>query len=181
LRTALRTDSLRAQSRRARALKEKDFSWSAAGWAGLIAGLLYIALHTILVMIFSGKPSSDVVRRIAEIALHQSSPPVDSSFTTIVFFAAMVVHLPLSLIYARGIAAVVQGMDVARATAFGALLGAGLYGVNYYVFVRLFPWFADGRGWMTLLSHVVFGATAACIYAELTPGARTKHDVAFGL
>jgi hypothetical protein len=170
-----------AQPARLRRAEDRDFNWAAAGWAGLVAGTLYIVLDSVLITLFTGGASSDVVRQIAEIALHQAAPPPRTAYTALVFFAAMVVHLPLSLIYARGIAAVVQGMDPVRASFFGAGLGAGLYGVNYYLFVRLFPWFADGRGWITLLSHVVFGTAAAWIYVELTPRARTEHDVAFGL
>jgi hypothetical protein len=172
--------SATAGSARRRPLEERNFNWAASGWAGLIAGVLYIVLDSLLITLFTGGASLDVVRRIAEIALRQSAPPPRTAFTVLVFFAAMVVHLPLSLLYARGIAAVVQGMSEPRAVAFGAALGAGLYGVNYYVFVRLFPWFADGRSWIALISHVAFGATAAWVYVALTPLARTRHGVAFG-
>jgi prepilin signal peptidase PulO-like enzyme (type II secretory pathway) len=146
----------------------REFDWGAAGWAGVIAGVLYILADSTMVALFTHDSSSALVRRIAAIALGGPSESPSPQFTQLVFFAATVVHLPLSLLYARIIAAVVQRLDAARATACGAALGAGIYVMNYYGFTHLFPWFATGRGAITLVSHVLFGAVAAWIYIAET-------------
>jgi hypothetical protein len=32
---------------------------------------------------------------------------------------------------------------------------------------QVFPWFADARGWVSFLSHIVFGLVAADMYVRL--------------
>jgi|GEM_PF-255376 len=154
----------------------REFDWGAAGWAGLVAGILYILVDSTMVALFTNNSSSDLVRQIAGIALGPSGAP-PTTYSATVLFAATVVHLPLSLLYARLIAAVVQKMAPARATACGAVLGAGLYALNYYGFTLLFPWFAIGRGWITLAAHVFFGAAAAWIYIAETGKTRYSARV----
>lgn len=151
---------------RAKAL-EPELDWAAAGWAGLIAGIAFVLAETTLTSLFTGGPDADAVRRIAAIALGETVLPPPTPFTALVFVAAMSVHLPLSLLYARILAALVRGLDAGRAAAAGASFGAILYAVNYYVFTEIFPWFAPARGWITLTSHVVFGVLAAWTYVEL--------------
>jgi len=141
--------------------------WAASGWAGLGAGGAFILLQTFLGALFGGGDKTDAVRRIASIALGGAVMPAGEPFTVIVFLAAAAVHIPLSLIYARVLAAMIDGMRPARAVASGALFGAALYVVNYYVFSGVFPWFVTARGPEALVSHLAFGALAAAIYTRL--------------
>ena len=143
------------------------FDWAAAGWAGIIAGTAFLLIETALITMFGSVTQTDAIRQIAAISLGQSVLPT-STFTALVFLAAMAVHLPLSLLYARIVAALVHGRSVPLAIAIGVVFGVALYVVNYYAFTRLFPWFALARGWVTLTSHVAFGILAAGIYAQLT-------------
>ncbi len=143
------------------------FDWAAAGWAGIIAGTAFLLIETALITMFGSVTQTDAIRQIAAISLGQSILP-STTFTALVFLSAMAVHLPLSLLYARIIAALVHGRSVPIALAIGAVFGVALYGVNYYAFTRLFPWFALARGWVTLTSHISFGILAAGIYAQLT-------------
>jgi len=147
---------------------DEGFDWSASGWAGLGAGAAFIVIQTSFVSMFSGDANTDAVRQIAAIALGESILPKPTSFTAIVFLAAAGVHMILSLIYARVLAAIIHGMRAEKAITIGAVFGALLYGVNYYLFTSLFPWFAVSRGWITLFSHIAFGALAAGIYEWLT-------------
>lgn len=147
---------------------EMGLNWAAAGWAGLVAGLAFLLLQTTLTTLTSGSgDATDAVRRIAGIALGEAVLPPTSPFTALVFVSVLAIHLPLSLIYARLIAVIVDGRTVGVATAAGALFGLALYFVNYYGFTFFFPWFAFSRGWVTVFSHVVFGALAAAVYVEL--------------
>jgi hypothetical protein len=49
----------------------------------------------------------------------------------------------------------------------GALFGVLPYVINFDDMTHLFPWFADARGWVTLLNHVLFGMVAADSYLAL--------------
>ena len=144
-----------------------DLDWAASGWAGLAAGAAFILLQTFMGALFGGGNSTDAVRRIASVALGGSVMPPGEPFTVIVFLAAAAVHIPLSLIYARVLAAMIDGMKPAPAMSAGALFGAALYVVNYYVFSGLFPWFVTARGPEALVAHLAFGTLAAAIYTRL--------------
>lgn len=136
--------------------------WEAGGWAGLIAGAAFLVIETAL-----GGGSADSVRRIASVALGGGVVPATAPFSAIVFLAAAAVHIPLSLIYARVLAVLIDGMPPARALVAGALFGLGLYLVNYYAFSGIFPWFVAARGVTAIISHVAFGALAAGVYTRL--------------
>jgi hypothetical protein len=157
----------RARRRAVERAPESELDWAAAGWAGLAAGLLMIALETALSSLSAGAAGTGPIRQIAAIALGGSVLPPLSPFTGLVFLAAMSVHLPLSLIYARLLAPLVHGSRGGRAAAIGVLFGAGLYALNYYALAGVFPWFAASRGWITLVSHLAFGAVAAGMYVLL--------------
>lgn len=146
---------------------EGGLDWAAAGWAGLVAGALLLFLQIALTVLTTGGDAGVVIRRIAGIALGRSVLPPSTPFTALVFLAAVAVHLPLSLAYARVLASLVQGMNAPKAAVAGAFFGAGLYGLNYYGFTFLFPWFALARGGITLASHVAFGAAASALYVRI--------------
>lgn len=156
----------------ARPTPPEGFDWSASGWAGMIAGGAFIVIQTSFTSLFNGDPSVDAIRQIAAIALGDSVLPGATRFTALVFMAAMGVHLIMSLIYARVLAAIVHGMTAERAILIGAGFGAVLYSANYYLFTNMFPWFAVSRGWITLFSHVAFGVIAAGAYEWLTSARR---------
>jgi hypothetical protein len=49
----------------------------------------------------------------------------------------------------------------------GAGFGLVLYLVNFYGMVYFFPWFAEVRGWATLLINLIFGISTAALYWKL--------------
>jgi len=167
VRTSVGPAAARRHAARA-AERETELDWAAAGWAGLAAGFVMILLETSFASMFTTESGVSPVRQIAAIALSESVLPPVSPFTAIVFLAAMGVHLPLSLVYARVLAVFVHGAPLGRAVAIGALFGAALYAVNYYALTNVFAWFAASRGWITLLAHLAFGATAAGLYVLLS-------------
>jgi hypothetical protein len=144
-----------------------DLDWAASGWAGLAAGVAFVLLETFMGALFVGGDKTDAVRRIASVALGGSVMPPGVHLTAIVFLAAAAVHIPLSLIYARVLAAMIDGMKPGPAIGAGALFGAALYVVNYYVFSGLFPWFVSARGPEALIAHLAFGMLVAGIYTRL--------------
>lgn len=136
--------------------------WAASGWAGLAAGTAFVLMQALI-----GGGASEAARRIASIALGESALPASGSLSVLIFLAAAAVHIPLSLIYARVLAAMIDGMRAAPAAAAGALFGLCLYALNYYVFSGMFPWFVSARGPGALGAHVLFGVLAAWIYNRL--------------
>ena len=152
-------------------LVESGMDWGAAGWAGLAAGAAFILLQTFSGLVFGEGGSTEAVRRLASVALGESVLSEEQPFTTLTFFAAAIVHIPLSLIYARVLAAIIHKLDMARALGVGALFGAILYFVNYYAVSDFFPWFISARGPEALVSHLVFGLLAAGIYKSLISAA----------
>ncbi|MCM2303917.1 MAG: sodium:proline symporter [Elusimicrobia bacterium] len=147
---------------------ENGLDWGAAGWAGLAAGAAFVLVQTFSGLVFGGGGSEEAVRRLASVALGEIALAAGTPLTPLVFFAAAAVHIPLSLIYARVLAAMIHGMGPARSLAAGALFGAALYYVNYHVISEVFPWFVSARGPAALVSHLVFGLLAAGIYERLT-------------
>jgi hypothetical protein len=135
--------------------------WEAAGWAGLTAGAAFLVLQAVL----SGLGASSV-RLLASVALGGSVMAADSGFGALVLLAAAAVHIPLSLIYARLIAVVVDGRPAGYAAAAGSVIGCALYGLNFYAFANFFPWVAAARGWGSLASHAAFGALAGGLYVR---------------
>jgi hypothetical protein len=144
----------------------KEFDWAASGWAGLAGGGALLVWEMALAPLFLGISPAEMVRRVAAIALGESAVRL-TAFTTMVGLTAAIVHLPLSLIYARLLGAIVHRMRARAAVLFGAAFGAALYAVNFYGFTSVFPWFVGLRGWPTLLGHVVFGVVAAATYEGL--------------
>lgn len=146
---------------------KKELDWAASGWAGLAGGGALLLWELALAPVFNGITPAELVRQVAAIALGESVLPPLTPFTGLVGLTAMVVHLPLSLIYARLLAGVIHGMRTRPSLAFGAAFGAVLYFVNFYAFTAFFPWFQDLRGDVTFAGHVVYGLTAAAVYEGL--------------
>lgn len=138
----------------------KRLDWGAAGWAGIIGALVFIALE--IGPLFFGRDPWQPVRMIAAIVLSFLPSPHPSPGT--IALAALAVHLPLSLIYARILALLTYNRGEATSLLIGALFGLGLYFLNYYVFTSLFPWFTGARSLHTIIDHVVFGVVTVGVY-----------------
>jgi hypothetical protein len=166
--TLRRLNLPRVQRPRGPLAGEEGLDWGASGWAGLAAGAAFILVQTFSGLVFGSGGSDEAVRRLASVALGEIALSAGAPLTPLVFFAAAAVHIPLSLIYARVLAAMIHGAGPVRALAAGALFGAALYYVNYHVISEIFPWFVSAQGPAALVSHLVFGLLAAGIYERLT-------------
>jgi hypothetical protein len=146
------------KSPRAPIIKE-GLDWEAAGWSGIIAGGVFLAIQALL-----GGGGGAAAREIASVALGPAA--VSGPLSAIVVLAAIAVHLPLSLIYARLLAAFIDGMALSRAVPAGLAYGGVLYLLNYHAIASFFPWLAVTPGWHAVASHLAFGAVAAAVYAR---------------
>ncbi|MBA3634528.1 MAG: hypothetical protein H0W58_17240 [Acidobacteria bacterium] len=143
-------------------------NWKAAILAGLIAGAIFMMLEMIMVPLFlpDGSPWGPP-RMIAAIGMGKDVLPPPATFALMPLMVAMVIHFILSIIFAIILAFIVSRFGLGIAVLIGAIFGLLLYLVNFYGFTAIFPWFAMARNWVSIFSHIVFGAVAAWAYKAL--------------
>ena len=94
-----------------------------------------------------------------------------TGFDAAVVLAALVTHYVLGVVFAIVLVAFTAGFrlhtTLAGVLGAGAIFSVALYLLNFYAMVRFFPWFAEIRGWPTLVAHLIFGLSAAFIYWKL--------------
>jgi uncharacterized membrane protein YagU involved in acid resistance len=145
--------------------------WVAGVWAGLIAGLVFLALEMILVpLLMDGSPWAPP-RMIAAIAMGSDVLPPPATFDAGVVAAALAVHFVLAILFGLVLAVIVAlfNLDSSAGLIFvvGAVFGLIIYFVNFYGMTAFFPWFADARNWLSLTLHAVFGVVVAESYFGL--------------
>jgi len=124
---------------------------------------VYIALEVGPVF-FGGDPWQPV-RMMAEIVF--KFMPTSNPSAARIALAALGVHLPLSLIYARILALLTFNLRMGPSLVIGVLFGLAIYLLNFYVFTSLFPWFAGVRSLAAIADHAAFGLATAWVYKSL--------------
>lgn len=148
---------------------DKQF-FKAAALGGLIAGMVFMMLEMILVPVFLGGSPWGPPRMIAAMLLGKDVLPMPgqpAGFDFGVLMDAMMVHFILSIIYTAIIGWVCRRMNIGAAVMIGAVFGLVLYFVNFYGFTAIFPWFAMARNWVSIFSHIMFGAVAVYAFKKL--------------
>ncbi|MEX2336724.1 MAG: hypothetical protein WD555_05590 [Fulvivirga sp.] len=145
----------------------KDINIKNAIWAGIISGVIFMMLEMILVPIFLGGSPWGPPRMIAAIILGKEVLPPPATFDFGVLMVAMMLHFVLSVIYAVILAMIINRMSLGLAIVTGAGFGLVLYLLNFYIMTGIFPWFANARNWVSVLSHIIFGIAAAWSYVGL--------------
>lgn len=138
----------------------------AAALAGIIAGIVFLMLEMLLVILVDGMSPWGPPRMMAAIAMGKGVLPPPASFDLPIMAVAMMVHFGLSIVLGIVFAALVgqRAMSNAAFVAVGSLFGAAVYFVNFYGMTALFPWFAMARNLNSLFAHVVFGGVLALAY-----------------
>ena len=135
-----------------------------AAWAGFIAGTL-ATMAQVLLWLLSATPVVETLLRdarlTAAVIMGQSVVASGQAWRWDVLLIATLIHFGLSFIYAAIALPVVTRLNMALAMVAGAAYGLAIYAVNLHGFTQLFPWFAVSRGWVTILTHVVFGISLA--------------------
>lgn len=141
--------------------------WSAAVWAGLIASISFLIINILLTALSGGSPWL-LTRVLASLVLGNSpSLFATADFDLFIFFAALIVHIPLSILFACLIAIVIHRWGLLVGVIGGGFLGLFLYIINYYTFDLIFPAFLMLQNWVMVVSHILFGAMAGGIYEAL--------------
>jgi hypothetical protein len=140
--------------------------WSAAVWAGVISGAIFLVVNMILTAIYFGSPWV-ITRLIASIVMGSAVLTPPDTFDPAIFVVSLIVHFLLSIIFACILAVVLHRWGLLVGILGGALFGLALYFINFYTFSILLPWFFPMRSWFMLLNHVIFGALAGGVYETL--------------
>lgn len=144
--------------------------WRAAVIGGCVAGAVFLVIE-LVAMAIMGQSLWAPLRMIAAIVMGPSTVALSATFGVGILLVALVVHFALSIVFALILAVIIAPFSldssVGMATLAGAVFGILLYIVNFYGMTQFFPWFADARGWVTALDHVVFGLIASDAYLRL--------------
>ena len=151
----------------------RGFDLKAAVWSGLIAGLVFMMLEMVLVGTVGGGSPWAPPRMVAAIGLGKDVLPPPATFDPGVMAAAMMIHFVLSAILGIVFALIVSrwASGTGAALIAGALFGLVVYLVAFYGFTSVFPWFAMARNWMSVVSHLMFGAVLGWTYHKLARSA----------
>ncbi len=151
---------------KASARMKQVVDWGAAIWAGLIGGIVFLLVTMILTSVYSGSPWV-IFRLMASILMGSSVITPAATFNPAILFVTLVVHIPLSIIYACIIAIILHRWGLIVGIVGGAFLGLALYLIIFYVLSLIFPWFFYMRSWIMVISYVLFGALTGGIYEAL--------------
>ena len=146
--------------------------WRAMILAGVMAGIISTLVQILFWLAFTDDFPAILyrdARLTAAIVLGGSvlSPP--AAFDAGVMLTATLIHFTLSIAYAAVLASAAGRLDLFPALLAGVGFGFALYMINLYGFTAIFPWFAQTRGWITLVAHLAFGLAAISVYRWLRP------------
>ncbi|NMG46223.1 hypothetical protein GPA22_21105 [Aromatoleum toluvorans] len=114
-------------------------------------------------------------RLTAAVVMGPSVLKLDQGWHWDVLAWAATIHFVLSVIYALIAWPVARSMTASAAIGLGALYGAAIYVINLHGFTYVFPWFDVSRGWVTILTHLVFGASLFASCAALAHRPHRPH------
>lgn len=138
----------------------------AGALAGLIAGAVFMMMEMGLVAMAGDSPWGPP-RMIAAIVMGEGVLPPPATFDLMILMAAMAVHVMLSIVIGVMFAFVARRFGLVMAVVAGAVVGLGLYVVNFYGFTAIFPWFAMARNTTSIVSHIAFGVVLGLSYRML--------------
>jgi len=141
--------------------------WSAALWAGLIAGIVFLILNLIIIPIGWDTNIWLVVRLFASIVMGERALPPPADFDPVILVVALVTHLALSIIFALLLAYIIHRWGLIVGIIGGAIFGIAIFCINVYGLTYFYYWFSLMRSWPFLLAHIIFGALAGGIYEAL--------------
>ncbi len=141
--------------------------WSAAAWAGLVGGAVYLLMNLFVTPAIAGGNAWVQVRLLASIVLGPKVLAPPATFDAAALAAALLVNFAVAILFALLVAWVLHRWGLIVGILGGAALGLALYLIVFYSLTRFFPQFfaMNGRGY--LLSHVVFGAVVGGLYEAL--------------
>lgn len=148
--------------------------WAAAAVAGFLAGAVLMVLEGVWALfagtgVLHGDPWL-TSRMLAAMVLGRGALE-GGGFSLGIVLLALAIHYLLGILFGLALAALVTEFHSEASPGamqfIGACFGVLLYLVNFYLMSYAFPWFAELRGWSTLMAHLIFGISAALLYWKL--------------
>jgi hypothetical protein len=141
--------------------------WSAAAWAAVIGGTLFLLVNLILTSTALGGSPWVVIRLIASIAMGQDVLAPPATFDAGILAVALVIHFFLSFAFTAVVVFALHRWGLIIGILGGAVMGLFLFAINFFSFSYFFPQFFAMATWVMVLSHVIFGAAVGGIYEAL--------------
>lgn len=147
----------------------RSLDWKAAVWAGIVAGVVFMMLEMLLVMMVQGDSPWGPPRMIAAMVMGKDVLPPPASFDAAIMAVAMMIHLVLSIVLGFVLGWLISGwrLGLAAAIIAGTVFGLVVYFVDFYLFTGIWPWFAMARGPVSIFAHAVFGFVLGWVYRAL--------------
>lgn len=146
----------------------RRIDWQSAAWAGAIAGAVFMMMEMMLVWLVQGMSPWGPPRMMAAMLLGKQVLPPPDDFSAMAMLVAMMIHIPLSIVYGLILAWAVKRLETGAAVLVGMVFGGMLYLVNFYLIAPiLFPWFEMARNWISVFSHAMYGIVLAVAYVAL--------------
>lgn len=145
--------------------------WLAIFYAGIAGGVFSTIAQILLWWTFWDALPSILYRDArfaAAIILGQGILPPPETLDWQVMLIATWIHFGLSIIYAIVLSFLIHSPNIRNSLIVGGLYGLGLFIINMYGFVIIFPWFVETRDWITIAAHLIFGVSAAGVYKVLS-------------
>jgi uncharacterized membrane protein YagU involved in acid resistance len=144
----------------------RTIDWSAAIVAGLIAGVVFLMMEMFLMPLFGLAPSMWAPpRMIGAIGLGEAALPPPATFDLTIVMVAMAIHFANSIVFAIVVAYIIRNLTTVPAILVGVVAALLLYVFVFYVMTQgPWPWFENGRNWLNIVAHIVFGAIVAWWY-----------------
>lgn len=144
--------------------------WTAAAVSGLAAGAVLMVIELLWSAVIVGTNPWATSHMIAAIVAGPDVLQV-TDFNVGLVAIALATHYVLGTVFGLVLAAIIAPFHLDSSAGMvllaGAVFGLALYLLNFYGMVAIFPWFADMRGWTTIVAHLIFGMAAAMFYQRL--------------
>lgn len=161
-----------------RGTRATTINWSAAIVAGIIAGIVFLMMEMFLMPLFGFAPSMWAPpRMIGAIGLGEGALPPPPTFDLTIVMVAMAIHFANSIVFAIVVAFIIRNLSMGAAIGVGIVAALLLYVFVFYIMTAgPWPWFANGRNWLNIVAHIVFGAIVAWWYkARSHPAEEHAH------
>lgn len=141
--------------------------WSAALWAGLIAGTVFFLAWTFLIPLAVGGNPWVMIRLMASLVMGTEVLAPPATAHTAALLVALLTHYAAVAFFAMLLAFILHRWGMVIGILGGAVFGFGLYLIDFYTMTYFFPQLFGFRGWEMALIYVAFGALTGGIYEGL--------------
>ncbi len=153
--------------------------WSSALVAGLVAGGVAMVMDLLWTSLILGHNPWHTSYLVAALVMGPDLlQGIAQGFNLGVVAVALLTHYMLGMIFGVAIAVIITAVrsesSLPLMMTIGAFCGGTLYGFNFYVMAKVFPWVVELRGESYVVEHYIFGMTAAFMYWKLKARGNSK-------